>query len=394
MRRLESEPPIRARIAVETGWVLMGAVGVDGTAPISIEQWPAVGAAPHIAARLQGLARPNGIIAGPGTLALLAGRFATEPADTRGISLPVPVAAAHVLGGAGAGDPLAQLLPGHARATGQSYGKPVGRDAELDLMRTRWKMVVGGAGQVILLSGEPGIGKSRLLAAFLEDSGIVRGVVAMFCSPAASDTPFQPVIEPLRLALGLAAGAAPDEIRSRAAAFAQSLNLAEWRCAAALATLLDAPPADPLPPDELRRAIQETLFALVDRLIQERPLLILAEDVHWSDASTLELLRKLADRWPLGRVLLIISYRSDFVLPWADRSHVLRLALRSLSTGDARRLTTELANGQGLKLGDGQREAIIGRSDGVPLFIEEFVRALADPEAAARNHYSVDGCAP
>jgi class 3 adenylate cyclase len=384
MRRLQSEPPVMARIAIETGWVLMDAIDTDGASRMGIEHWRAVGPAPHIAARLQNLSRPDGVIVGSGTLGLLGRRFEVEPADTRGIRLPAPVTAVHVLGEAGTTNPLSRLQLGRSAASGQAYGKPVGRDAERALMRTRWNMAIEGTGQVILLSGDPGIGKSRLLAVFLEDIGPVSGIVGLFCSPTATDSPFHPLIFPLQVALGLTTDAGPDEVRWRAAAFAQGLGLPEQDSAAkAVATLLDEPPAEPLDPDEQRRLIQQTFIAWIDRQMQERPLAIFVEDAHWADASTLELFRRLADRPQLGPMLLIISYRSDHVLQWADRAHVLRLALPPLPRAAAHQLSVRLADAHGITLEVEQSEAIIGRSEGVPLFIEEFVHALADPEASA-----------
>ena len=319
---------------------------------------------------------------GPEHLVCWAGVSRSRPADTHGIKLPVPIAAAHVLGEAGAGDPLARLLAGRSSASGHTYGKPVGRDGELALMRARWKLAADGAGQVILLSGEAGIGKSRLLAAFLEDTGSLSCVVGLFCSPTAMDSPFYPMREPLRLAMELSPGAGSDEVRLQAATFAQKLGLQDQNSAHALAALLEEPPAVSLDPDEQRRQIRETFFAWIDQQLRERPLAIFVEDAHWADASTLELLRRLTDRPQLGPMLLIISYRSDYALHWVDRAHVLRLALFPLPRAAARQLTIELAGTHGLELEVEQSEAIIGRSEGVPLFIEEFVHALADPGAS------------
>jgi class 3 adenylate cyclase/tetratricopeptide (TPR) repeat protein len=379
MPGLQNAQEVMVRVAVETGWVLVGEIDANQGPEKNVEQWAAVGPAPYVAARLQQIARPNGVIVGEETLQLLGGRFATEPADTSGIKLPVSIVAAHVLREVGAAEPLARLRPRRAQ---RELGQPlIGRDRELAAMRGRWDAAVRGQGQVILVSGEPGMGKSRLLGALLEDIGLARGVVALFCSPAARDNPFQPIVEPLRLAIGLASNAAPDTIRAQVAEFTRHLGLDDPRCALALATLQGAPSPDPPPPAELRRHIKDALLAVAGKLVLQQPLLVLAEDVHWADASTLEFLRGLGDWVQANRMLLLITYRSDHVLPWADRPHVLRLSLGPLSNAASHRLASELALEQGVELDDGQRSAIVGRAEGIPLFIEEFVRALADREA-------------
>jgi class 3 adenylate cyclase len=374
MPRLESPVAVSVRIAVETGWLLVGAIGVDQGLGAEIEHGAAVGPAPHIAARLQALARPNGVIAGEATLRLLGGRFVTEPADTTGIKLPVPIAAAHVLGEAGAGDPLGRLHVG-------ALGSMVGRDAELAALRARWEQARQGNGQVVLLSGEAGLGKSYLLGTLLNEIGTARGIVALFCSASGQDSPFQPMVEPLRRAMGLGNADDNSEVHARAAEFAHGLGLEDDTYAVALSTLLGVPSADPPPPTVLRRHIQDTLLALADRLVRERPLVILAEDVHWADPSTVEFLRKLADWAQFTRLLLVVTYRSDHVMPWADRAHVLRLALSPLSAPAARQLAGDLAGTLGLVLSDDQFTDMIARAEGVPLFVEEFVRAWADTAA-------------
>jgi len=368
--RLVSSVPITVRIAVETGWLLVGEIGIDQGSVTAIEHLAAVGPAPHVAARLQQFARPNGVIAGEATLRLLGGRFVTEPADTTGIRLPVKVTAAHVLGEAGGGDPLARL-----RFRGLE--PPVGREAELAALRARWALASNGLGQVVLLSGEPGIGKSRLLGAFVNELDTERGIVALFCSAPGRDTPFQPIMPPLRRAMGVDPQDDARQIRIKAVEFARSLNLDDDGHGMALAALLGSPSRDPPPPTILRRQIDEVLLALAGRLARERPLVILAEDAHWADPSTLDLLRTLADWAPSARLLLVVTYRSDHVMAWPDRSHVLRLALSPLSHQSSAELAAARAIALGLSLADERVGDIVKRAEGVPLFVEEFVRALA-----------------
>lgn len=237
----------------------------------------------------------------------------------------------------------------------------------------------------MLLSGEPGMGKSRLLGALLNDIDTERGIVALFCSAPARDTPFQPLEEPLRLALGLSPAAEAAEVLARTADFTRSLGITNERAGVALATLLGVRQSGPEPPAEVRRDILDALLALADRLASERPLVILAEDVHWADPSTMTLLRQLADHAQGSRILLIVTYRSEFVVSWPDRPHVSRLPLGPLPPGVASHLAGQLAAALGVDLDLQQQSAIVARADGVPLFLEEFVRALAHPSASNRR---------
>ena len=373
--RLESDVAVGVRIAVETGWVLVGDIGTDQRSGAAIEHLAAVGPAPHIAARLQALARPNGVIAGEATLRLLGDRFITEPADTVGIRLPVPIAAAHVIGEAGLGDPLARLRFPGAPPT-------IGRDSELAALRARRDLARSRNGQVVLLSGEPGIGKSRLLATFLSEVDTERGIVALFCTASARDSPFQPIVEPLRRAVGLESQDDIDQVRAKTREFARSLSLDDPRYEEALAALLGAPPPEPPPPTVLHRQIHEALLAVTGCLVRERPVVVLAEDVHWSDPSTFGFLRALVDWAESARLLLIVTYRSDHVIPWPDLPHVLRLVLAPLPRQSAARLAANQADALGLVLPREHLDDIVARADGVPLFVEEFVRALADQAAS------------
>jgi class 3 adenylate cyclase len=368
--RLDSPVTVAVRISIETGWVLVGDIGTGQGLDNAIEHGAAVGPTPHVAARLQALARLNGVIVGERTLQLLGGRFITEPADTTGIRLPVPVTAAHVIGETGGGDPLARLRVGE-------LPPPVGRDVELAALRARWELASSGQGQVVLLSAEAGMGKTRLLTAFLDHIGTARGVVVLFCSAPGQDSPFQPVIETLRRALHVTADDDADSILAKATEFSVGLGLAGEAYATALAALLGVSPPDPPAPTAIRRHIHETLLALIDRLVRQRPQVIVVEDVHWADPSTLDFLQMLADWAQFTQLLLIVTYRSDHVLPWTDRAHVLRLALSPLSDDAAGRLATDLAAAAGLALDREPLTNIVTRAEGVPLFVEEFVRALS-----------------
>ena len=390
MRRGIGAVPAAVRLAVETGWVLVGDIGASSDPAGVLDRADVVGAAPNIAARLQTIARPNGVVAGEGTLPLLGERFVTEPADTAGLKLPAPVAAVHVLAEAGAGDPLGRLRARVGNRLGQRVSAPVGREAELNALLGRWTLARQNNGQIVLLAGDPGMGKSNLLAALLAQ---IRPddpeVMGLFCSAAARDSPFQPLTEPLRVALGLDLDADPASIRAPCADFAAVLGLSNPAAGDALATLLGAPPDDPPPPAVLRRCTVEALLRLVDRLQRERPLLILVEDVQWADPSTQDLLHEIAGRIADKRVLLIATHHSYDPIDWPDRPHLMRMPLAPLPPHVAHRLAAALALSLGIPLDEPARAAIVARAEGVPLFIEEFVRALGDRAQPVRLPGSV-----
>jgi class 3 adenylate cyclase len=364
--RLEATTPVAARISIETGWVLVGDIGTVGAGIDDLEHDGVVGPAPHIAAKLQRFARPNGVIVGEGTLPLLGGVFITAPADTAGLELPRPVLAAHVLAEAGSGDLLVRL-----RSHGA--GTMFGRDRERAGLRARWQQARQGEGQVVLLSGEPGIGKSRLIADLLADiQHETVSVLAIFGKPDGTDSPFRPLEEPLRSAMGLSQDAEAQEIRARAGELAASIGLTEDLAATALAFVLGVSAEQMPAATELRRLIFETLLAWIAQLAAQGPTVLVAEDIHWADASTLEFLRQLAERIETMGVLLVASHRSDFMPSWPMRPQLLQLTLGPLVGAAAARLAEDVAG----DLPPHLRQSILERAEGVPLFIEEFARAV------------------
>ncbi len=360
--RLAADATIAVRMAIETGWVLVGSIGPEG----ETERDGVVGPAPNIAARLQRLARHNGVVVGEGTLPLLGTRFSIEPADTTGIELPMPIAAAHVTGVAGPQDLLGRLVGGRRN-------RLVGREAESARLHTLWERACTGSGQVVLMSGEAGIGKSRLLgalAATLSATGHERMVA--FCTPQTTDSSLYPLIEPLRLSLGLPEDAEADAIRAATSGLAERLSLPA-AAGEALASLLGAPSGG-MPPTELRRWTFDALLSWIGDVARRRPLLLVVEDVHWADPSLSAFLRVLADEVPGLPVLLALSYRSNYVIAWPDAPSRTRIPLSPLPPAEAAALAEVAAEG----LSEELREAVVARAEGVPLFVEEFARALSE----------------
>lgn len=364
--RVAPDARIAVRMAIETGWVLVGNIGPEG----EVERDGVVGPAPNIAARLQRLAHANGVVVGEGTIPLLGGRFALKDADTTGIDLPMKVMAAHVVGLASAEDPFARL-------TGGRRTPLIGRASELARLRAIWDRAAAGAGQVVLLSGDPGMGKSRLLGTLVETMpGTEYGRIAAFCTPQTADSSLYPLTEPLRLTLGLAEDAEPDMIRAATGKLSERLGLPS-AAGDALASLLGAPSSD-LPPTELRRWTFDALLSWIGDIARRQPLLLVIEDVHWADPSLSAFLRVLADEVTDLPILMAISYRSDHVIAWPDTPSRTRITLPPLPAVQAEALAEAASLGLAAEL----RATVVARAEGVPLFVEEFARALGEQSIA------------
>lgn len=352
------------RMGIETGWVLVGDIGPTE----QIEHSGVIGPAPNVAARLQHLARSNGLVVGEGTLALLPDWFLTEPADTNGINLPEPVKAAHVLGISDNGDPLGRLQPSRLAPL-------TGRAAELGSLVGAWERAASGSGQVVLLSGEAGMGKSRLVGA-LADHLPAGGyeAVALYCAEQTIDNSFQPLIEPLTRELRLKPDASGPEILAAATSFARQIGHDADIEGIALASLLGMPIPPGIPNTELRRRTFNVLLGWVAERTAQHPLIFIVEDFQWADSSLATFIGQLAEQAATMRLLLLVTHRADHRVEWPDKPHFTRLALGPLSSADAAHLAAAVLN-----TSDPDDAAMIAeRAEGVPLFVEEFARASLD----------------
>ena len=360
---LPTGTPAAVRIAVETGWVLVGNIGLAevGTDE-ALEHADVIGHAPNVAARLQHLAPRNGVVVGETTLPLTAGRFDLEPVDTTGLTLPAPVRAARVTGRAAASTMLLRL------GQGQS-GPFFGREHELARLTAWWEEVKAGQGRVVMVSGEPGIGKSRLAASLAATAKAEAQIVVLTCSPATSNSVFQPLVEPLRLAMNLAVDASVQTILDEARHLARRFALTAG--GDAIAAVLGVT-SEQLLPAALRMAVFDVFLEFAASLAADRPLLVFADDLQWADASTLELLRRLGEQLEQKRIMLLITHRADWQSRWPAAPHMHHLALQPLRSEAAVRLVEALTD----SLDKDLQKVIIERSEGVPFFIVEFARAI------------------
>ena len=368
---LKCPVPIQTRVGIATGLVVVGDLTGSGEA----QERGIVGDTPNLAARLQGVAEPNTVVIAEGTRRLLGNLFDLEDLgakDLKGISGLVPAwAALRVSSAEGRFEAL--------RATG--LAALVGREEELELLLRRWSRAKTGEGQVVLLSGEAGIGKSRLTAALLEQlASEPHTRLRYFCSPQHTDSAFYPIINQTERAAGLAHDDTTQaKLDKLDAVLAQTST--PIRDAALFAEMLSLPndgryPALDLTPEERRQRTQEALTAQLAGLTRQRPVLMIVEDAHWVDPTSLEVFGRTVDQIKTLPVLLIVTFRPEFNAPWVGRSHVTSLALNRLGEREAAAIIARLVGNKDLPA-DVTAE-IVERTDGIPLFVEEMTKAVLE----------------
>jgi tetratricopeptide (TPR) repeat protein len=377
IKALNAEPgrsgvELAVRIGIASGLVVVGDIGTGERR----ERAAIVGETPNLAARLQGIAEPNAIVIGAATQSLVDGLFVCDdlgPQTLKGISQPV--AAFRVREASGA------LSRFEAKAR-HGLAALVGREEETALLVRRWQQAVEGDGQVVLISGEAGLGKSRVMQGLRERAGEeIRNRILYYCSPYHRDTPFHPVIEQFGRALRFDRRDGVDQkldklettvaqlgmpVRSVAPLFAAFLSLrAEGRYG-------------PLAwsPEDTKKKTLAAVVALIEAMAAQQPVLMVVEDLHWGDPSTLEMLNLLVERIGHRRVLLLATSRPEFDPPWGDRPHISHMRLRRMNRRESAALALQVARDRTLP--EDVLEQIIARTDGVPLFIEELTKTALE----------------
>jgi class 3 adenylate cyclase/predicted ATPase len=377
---LKTSVSLQTRVGIATGLVVIGDLIGSGEA----QERGIVGETPNLAARLQGIAEPNIVVIAESTRKLLGDLFELQdlgPQELKGIAEPVrawaPLRASNV---EGRFDALhaTELTPA------------VGREEEFELVHRRWSTSKIGEGQVVLLSGEAGIGKSRLAAALLERlTGEPHTRLRYFCSPQHTDSPLHPLIGQLERAAGLAHGDTPQRrLDKLGAVLAQTSTSIED--AALFAEMLSLPndgryPALELSPQQRRQKTLEALISQLEALTRQNPVLMIFEDAHWTDPTSLELLGRAMDRIARLRVLLIVTFRPEFEPPWIGRPHVTVLTINRLAQREVIAMIDRTIGNKVLSATI--RQEIIERTDGIPLFVEEMTKAVleAGSEGEARR---------
>ena len=379
---LKSSAALQTRVGIATGLVVVGDLIGSGEA----QERGIVGETPNLAARLQGLAEPNSVVIAESTRKLLGNLFELEDLgarDVKGIARPVRAWAA--LRPSGVESRFEAL---HA----SGLTELVGREEELELLFRRWSKAKTGEGQVVLLSGEAGIGKSRLTAAALERLAAEPHTrLRYFCSPQHTDSPLYPIISQMERAAGFAhednAQAKLDKLdvllaqsstpQQDAALFAEMLSL-----------LNDGRyPSLELAAQQRRQKTLEALTAQLEALAHAKPVLMIFEDVHWVDPTSLEVLGRTVDRLKTLRVLLIVTYRPEFEPPWIGSPLVTALNINRLGDREIAAMIDSVTGNKSLS--GSIRQDIIERTDGIPLFVEEITKAVLEAESGGDTERAV-----
>ena len=366
--------PLQTRIGIATGLVVVGDLIGSGQA----QERGIVGETPNLAARLQGIAEPNMVVVADGTRKLLGNLFDLEDLgqkELKGIAGAIKAFAA-----LRAGSEASRFEALHA----SGLTALVGREEETELLIRRWSKAKGGEGQVVMISGEAGIGKSRLTAAVLErlaSEPYTR--LRYFCSPQHTDSAFYPIIRQMERAAGLSRDeTAAVRLDKLAALLGQSS--ASPQDAALFAELLSLPndgryPALNLAPEQRRQKTLEAFCSQLELLSGVRPVLMVFEDAHWTDPTTLEAFSRIVDRIQTLPVLLLATFRPEFAPPWTGQQHVTLLTINRMAERDIDAIIDLVAENKPIP--KSVRKDIIERTDGIPLFIEEMTKAILEAES-------------
>ncbi len=389
--RLDLPQRLEVRLGIATGLAVVGDLIGAGAA----QEQSVVGETPNLAARLQALAAPNAIIIAEATRRQIGSLFevrALEPQSLKGFAARQQ--AWQVLGESDVASRFEAL---------RSRAAPlVGRDEEVELLLRRWAQAKSGEGRVVLLSAEPGIGKSRLAEALEERIGAEpHRRLRYFCSPHHSESAFYPIIGHLERAAGFARG---DDAARKQRKLAELLARGPAEDdLPLLAELLSLPGGESrssleLTPQRKKEKTFDALLRILESLAAQQPVLMVFEDLHWMDPTSRELLDRTIARAERLPVLLIATFRPEFQPPWIGQAHVTMLALSRLGRREGAALVRQLA-GNAAALPDDIVEEIIERTDGVPLFLEEVTKVVLEaadgPDAAkARALAAIPGARP
>ncbi len=383
-----SDIELRVRVGIATGPVVAGDIVGEGAS----EERAVLGETPNLAARLQGIALPNCVVLSEGTRRLVEGRFdleALQPQPVKGFSQPVRAFKAKGV----------HATSRFEAATAQGLSPFVGRQSEIQLLDERWSQARDGEGQVVMLSGEAGIGKSRILREFRDRvSQEPHTLLRYQCSPYGTKTAFSPIIEQLQFAADFTR---EDSSAQKLDKLERLLSKAmeDISAVAPLLAVLLSLPAERYPPLSVspQRQKVETIAVLVaqlEGLARREPVLVLMEDVHWIDPSTLETFRAVIERTQTLPVLIVMTHRPEFESPWGRFGHVTHHSLNRMKRGDGKTLSEQVTGGKTLP--KAVLDQILERTDGVPLFIEELTKTVLEAGFLTEENgrYVLDGPLP
>jgi class 3 adenylate cyclase/predicted ATPase len=360
---------LQTRAGIATGLVVVG----DGDKAGLAQEKTVIGETPNIAARLQVLADPDTVVIGASTRGLVGALFEYHDlglVEVKGITSPI--SAWQVL--------RPNVVTSRFEALhGSTLTRLVGRDEEIDLLLRRWALARGGNGQVVLVSGEPGIGKSRIVAELQERlRNEPHFHLQYFCSPYHQDSALFPFVDQLGRAGGFARDDSPDVKFDKLKALL-TLATPDGEDVALFAELLSLPSKLDVPPKLSPQQKKERMLGAFIRQLQglarKQPTLVIFEDAHWIDPTSRELLDLAVEQIQDLRALLVLTFRSEFQPPWAGLPRVSLIALNRLDRDDRTALVIQIC---GRKLSRELVSQIADRSDGVPLFVEELTKSVLE----------------
>jgi class 3 adenylate cyclase/tetratricopeptide (TPR) repeat protein len=363
---------LAVRVGIATGLVVVGDLIGSGES----QERGVVGETPNLAARLQAMAEPNGVLIAGATRQLVGDLF--EYRDLGSIQIrgfDDPVLVSQVLRPSRVESRFEAL---HATA----LTPLVGREEETDLLLRRWHRAKSGEGQIVLISGEPGIGKSRLMAALqerLEDEPHIH--LRYFCSPYHRDSAFHPFIVQIERAAGFDREDNPEKKLGKLEGLLSQSGEQAGEAVALLADLLSVPtegryPPGPADPQRRRELTLAALLSQLEIFSQQRPVLMMFEDAHWADSTSLEVLDRAVERARQLPMMIVITFRPEFTAPWVGQAHVTSMGLSRLAQRETAVLVDRVTGGKALPAEI--LDQIVERTDGIPLFVEELTKTLLE----------------
>ncbi|MFN0315300.1 MAG: AAA family ATPase [Burkholderiales bacterium] len=390
VKAVPSPHSLQVRIGIATGSVVVGETGAGDASVPKL----AVGETPNLAARLQGLAGPDEIVIAPSTQRLAGWAFTYAglgPQVLKGI-----LEAVQPFRVTGSGKAEGRFDAAHGQA---ALTPLVGRDSELALMQERWAQVLAGEGQLVLLSGEPGIGKSRVTQALRQRiEGQTHQRLRYQCSPYHTQSALHPMVEHLERAAGFAREDTPplkiDKLEALLQPGGQALDSIMPLFAALLSLPAEKYPALNFSPQKQKEKLLEALVEQIGGLARTQPVLMVFEDVHWVDPTTQEALDLLVSRIARWRVMLLITHRTEYTPRWSGEAHVTAITLNRFNPRLGALMAEKVTGGKPLPAQ--VIELIVAKTDGIPLFVEELTKYVIEAGFLkdAGTHYELDGPLP